>query len=740
MAGKGRLSDGRASPLPWVIVAALAVIYLAGWLLGLGTARPERMPVAEPFLFALTLLSQLVWPVLVSCFIFLSAAAGGALLLELLLLEPPRPGAALLCAAAIGLAAPAYAMFVLGSVGVLGGGVFWALGFAMLAAGAGSLWRLAVATVRQARQWAESWGAFEWTLVAAAAALLVVGLLCTSTPVLDYDALEYHLGGPRDHLAAGRVGFLPHNIYANFPAHVETLTLLGIVLGGSKSAGMAVAIVNQLLFGVLAASAVAAIGGRFVRRGAALPAAVFFLSCPLFVMALVGALIDLARCLYTAVALLVVLEWTYGDEVPARGAWLAIGGLCCGLAVAVKYTELIMLCVPLGAAVLAVSLRRYSSWPRRLAGPALLAGCAVLAVIPWLARNFVATGNPVFPLLYGIFGARGWSPEQAAKFAAAHSTPPVWPPGPVLTDVWRFLTGYVSEMSQGFTGPLAVLFVPLLLVLLWPQWRRGRDFAAPRAGPLLFLAGYWAAATLLWAVSTHRIARFLSPTLVPLSVLSAAGFCLGAQWRPPRLLCRSAAVLLLAFSLYYQAAVANYAGGVSATLGSGGLAQIARLRGPERLQPFAEAVEWVNDRVNVPPGSLVMLVGEARVFYFDPPLLYSAVFNDHPIEPFLRLALTDPARAAGELRASGATHVLVNWAEVARLRNYRYTYQGRQRPGYLPDLDLESRQPLLGLLRAAGRRVWATGALRPGTPSVEPVPVIEIYDLRPGVSPSPTGP
>jgi hypothetical protein len=34
-----------------------------------------------------------------------------------------------------------------------------------------------------------------------------------------------------------------------------------------------------------------------------------------------------------------------------------------------------------------------------------MAGLGILPALPWYARAFMATGNPVFPELYGIFGA-----------------------------------------------------------------------------------------------------------------------------------------------------------------------------------------------------------------------------------------------------------------------------------------------------------------------------------------------
>jgi hypothetical protein len=137
-----------------------------------------------------------------------------------------------------------------------------------------------------------------------------------------------------------------------------------------------------------------------------------------------------------------------------------------------------------------------------------------------------------------------------------------------------------------------------------------------------------------------------------------------------------------------------------------------------------------------------MLVAEDRTYYFDRRVVYSAVFNDHPIEPALKLARDGQMeRAVEALRATGVTHVVVNWAELRRLATtYSYSYEGRKRQGYLPEVDLQTREPLLSLLNAAGQEVARAGSTNwPGEDSRERVPVYQVYDVRPRPVPQGSG-
>ena len=53
-------------------------------------------------------------------------------------------------------------------------------------------------------------------------------ILGSMLPATDFDVLEYHLEGPKDYYQAGRISYLPHNVYTNMPFGVEMLHLLGM--------------------------------------------------------------------------------------------------------------------------------------------------------------------------------------------------------------------------------------------------------------------------------------------------------------------------------------------------------------------------------------------------------------------------------------------------------------------------------------------------------------------------------
>ena len=81
---------------------------------------------------------------------------------------------------------------------------------------------------------------------------------------------------------------------------------------------------------------------------------------------------------------------------------------------------------------------------------------------PWLAKNVVDTGNPVYPLAYRVFGGRHWDEAQDAKWSAAHGSA-VQGRRPVSFDALAESVVDVAGRSD-WQSPLYVALAPLALL------------------------------------------------------------------------------------------------------------------------------------------------------------------------------------------------------------------------------------------------------------------------------------
>ena len=109
---------------------------------------------------------------------------------------------------------------------------------------------------------------------------LLIMALGAMLPATDFDAIEYHLQGPKEYFQAGRIAFLPHNVYTSMPFGVEMLHLLGMEVLDDWWLG---ALAGQLLvasYAPAAAAMIALTARRWASPRAAWVAAVVYLSTP----------------------------------------------------------------------------------------------------------------------------------------------------------------------------------------------------------------------------------------------------------------------------------------------------------------------------------------------------------------------------------------------------------------------------------------------------------------------------
>ncbi len=238
--------------------------------------------------------------------------------------------------------------------------------------------------------------ALVWILIALAVGLWLAGATLPPGFVAsfgdDYDVLEYHLQLPRQYYLDQHVRTLDYNVYSHYPLGVEMLYLLCMCLRGGPYEGMYAAKMLHGAFGVLAVVAVFAAMRREEDLRARFSVALLA-TAPLAVYLSWMAMVELAQVAYLAVALLWLREWM---RSPSLGSAVAAGAMMGG-ACAVKYLSVGFVLGPLAVVMLA-----YPIFARRAELLAPRGGCACWwrrsALLPWLVRNTLATGNPVFPL------------------------------------------------------------------------------------------------------------------------------------------------------------------------------------------------------------------------------------------------------------------------------------------------------------------------------------------------------
>lgn len=488
--------------------------------------------------------------------------------------------------------------------------------------------------------------------------------LASFTPPSEYDVITYHLEAPKEFLQAGHIGFNDHNIYANMPLGAEMHALAAMVLIGGGQGWWWGGIVGKVI--IASFTLISAIfiwdwiREHFGRTSAWISAGLFLASPGNAHVSLAG-LIDMVLAAYV-LATLAAATHALQSIAPEEGVengnrrFVLLVSLFAGAAGACKYPGIVFAIVPLGFAWLFYSLRS-----RNLRASAAGFGWIVLGLcltsVPWLAKNMLETGNPVYPLAYEIFGGRELTAARAEQWQIAHRPPEVngsaYSPAALLHSLQQLFLG--SRFASPCLNFLAI--AGLLYCYREPtaRWLR------PWLGMLVWIL-------LIWWGATHRIDRFWLPALPIASVLAAAGvYWIGKNVASG--LATSIGFIGIALGTMY--ALAGFGPIDNRIFVS--LSALER----ESLQESEEswvnpATAWINRSLS--PTDRVLSIGEAKAYLYRVPIIYATCFNDTPGESWL--AGQDPDTQLERLQAAGITHLMVDWFEIERFRqpgNYGFS-------------------------------------------------------------------
>lgn len=395
-----------------------------------------------------------------------------------------------------------------------------------------------------------------WMLAAPAVALLLVAAsnppaalwLGPESEAGAYDVQSYHLQLPKEWVAGadqggeGRLRPLPHNVYSYLPGYMEAafLHVAAMTGGGKPSGGDFVSgsgtgvIAAQYLhaaFGIAAMLALAAGVRSIVTRAAPSPrsdrdglvpgiiAGAALISVPW--VTVVGSLAynELAVVAMLVAATALAFERVTPSDAPRSGALrsrtlvrgITIGFLA-GIACSAKPTALF-----LGAPVVGIVLLFDDGIPLRQRLVTVLWGIlgGTVAIAPWLLRNYLTAGNPVFPFLHSFFGDSHWTPDQFVRYAQAHAFE-----GGLLHRV-----GLLFSTTRGvFHHQWSILFPIGVVALIGASLR-----PSTRRAAIMLLCGL-VLQLIAWLFLTHLQSRFLIPALVPLCLGIGLGVHALIEW------------------------------------------------------------------------------------------------------------------------------------------------------------------------------------------------------------------
>ncbi|MCE5301059.1 MAG: hypothetical protein LLG37_09365 [Spirochaetia bacterium] len=467
-------------------------------------------------------------------------------------------------------------------------------------------------------------------------------LITASTPAVYYDSLVYHLGCASQYIERGGIVNMPYNIFSYFPQLATMNYLFFLLLSSELSVKLFI-----FISAVMTLCAVYALTAKL--KGSGRTALLLTLTSPLFFLAATRAGTELYLVFFTILLFMVLLgEEHIGTDRAIIAAVLA-GGL-----ISVKYNAVIIY-----GFFLLLAVRMYLKKRMKLKGLPAFAVIPAAVVTPYLIRNYIYTGDPVYPFLTAWFNVPAGLARDASSYVAHVAG---FGPGKGLPDLLSSLwtTVFNRELYGGdIMSP--VMAAALILAVF---------SGIKRIWPLtVFIIVYY----ISWFYS-GQVLRFLLPAEATAMIL--AGVIYSGVKSNAKVWAAAAFITVQALTCVYFAE--RYLEPFSLFTGSRG-AYIAS------KADYYPAAEFLNNHRK--EGKTALILGDARMFYYKLPVTAYTVFNHRAVLDDFDFAAQEQFIAGLKKRRVG--YVVINNSEMEKLKDggYKDVYAAVKSPKFNNIMD-----------------------------------------------------
>ncbi|MCX7918768.1 MAG: hypothetical protein N3A72_03975 [bacterium] len=477
--------------------------------------------------------------------------------------------------------------------------------------------------------------------------ILSLSFLSSLTPCTESDALRYHLAVPQQYLWKHRIVYVPYNAFSNFPFLIESLYTLGLAISGT--------ILPKLihwLFLVLTAIAIHSFTKRFSPFTNPLVPVAIYISTPFIPIISSWAFIESGLTFYVFIAIYTLCitgrarnkkaETSEKNSNFCPQSTCYLFSIVTGFLLGIKYSMVAVVFFLWSILIIILFYQRKDY--KKILNHSIL--CLILTTgiaIPWYIKNYIYTGNPVYPLGYSIFGGTDWS-QFNAEYYTAHAQEKGW-----LAQANQQNLGYrIIELFQlpwratmnppktamhpvNFgdwqLGPIYLAFLPLIVYAVICSRKISSHCSEKKNNLTFYLLLLTAIYYFIFWSATYRDNRFLQPILPLLSALipwslyqmRIAEKKLGMRY----LLFGTLGIMLVYNAIWTVQTVARYHNPLSFIIGmESNEAFLAR------NLDYYPMFTYVNQKTL--PDDRILFIGEYRALYCQRPY-YCADFFDTPV-------------------------------------------------------------------------------------------------------------
>lgn len=231
--------------------------------------------------------------------------------------------------------------------------------------------------------------------------LIISIVILSYVPPVSRDALTHHLAVPKLYLKHGGIYEMPDLRCSYYPMNLDLLYLIPLYFGND--------IIPKFIhfsFALMTAWLIFSYLKKRVDICYALFGVILFLSLPVIIKLSITVYVDLGLYYFSTASLVCLFKWI---EKEFKIKYLIFAAIWCGLALGTKYNGLIVLFL-LTLFVPFIYLRSIHSGTysqsRAIGYGAVFMIVSLMVFSPWMAKNYIWTNNPIYPLYDSLFNHR----------------------------------------------------------------------------------------------------------------------------------------------------------------------------------------------------------------------------------------------------------------------------------------------------------------------------------------------
>ena len=482
-------------------------------------------------------------------------------------------------------------------------------------------------------------------------------LIFAMAPPVDWDSLMYHLPIPIKFINENRIFVPADNLHVAFVGLAHMLYMPFLEIGSISGPSL----LNSCIALMLGLS-VFALAYRLFDRNAAYMSMAMLWATPTVLLVAVTPRVDVTLCFYLLLAHHAILTALYSDS-KSRHPYFYLSAVFLGLSFGVKYGGLLY-AVSLSPLALYVALKNGHGLLNSSKKILIFAFICLALMLPWLAKNWILFDAPLYPFIgknpryhhnmppwiEPLSGSETVDATAAVKKFVKNKS------GRVTLNLWDlfFNPGKVTSEGEGRYYYSNLLFFLLPLGVFSVGKKRLAWLVLPA---VLFLG-------IIYVRFPRTNIRYLLPAIAPFTI--AVGFIVNwicQRFKPPKL-SMIFSILLITASLALTARVAgrylDKTKAVKHVFGMKSSAEYMQKYKIGGIRNLSSMLDYVNK--NLPSDSVILMLFEARSFYFRPRVIQDVRNITWPV-------LSSVLTSAECLERLNVTHVLVNqgtmnyWAE-----------------------------------------------------------------------------